>query len=90
MQHPEDDISPAQEALLHVQSKIADLGTDEDAVITSRLLVPSDEVGCLLGKGGSIITEIRKSTRANIRILGKDDLPKCAPASDELVQVSYI
>eukprot|EP00250_Pteridium_aquilinum_P023021 c2606_g1_i1 orf=247-2235(+) len=87
VEHPDDDISPAQEALLHLQSKIADLGPDEDAVITSRLLVPSELVGCLLGKGGSVITEIRRSTRANIRILGKDDLPKCALSSDELVQI---
>ncbi|KAH7441141.1 hypothetical protein KP509_03G027000 [Ceratopteris richardii] len=83
-----DDISPAQEALLHLQSKIADLGPDDDAVITSRLLVPSDLVGCLLGKGGSVITEIRRLTRANIRILGRDDLPKCALANDELVQIA--
>ncbi|KAI5069102.1 hypothetical protein GOP47_0015403 [Adiantum capillus-veneris] len=87
VERPDDDISPAQEALLHLQSKIADLGPDEDAVITSRLLVPSDLVGCLLGKGGSVITEIRRSTRANIRILGKDDLPKCALPNDELVQI---
>ncbi|MCO5612669.1 hypothetical protein L7F22_066938 [Adiantum nelumboides] len=87
VERPDDDISPAQEALLHLQNKMADLGSDEDAVITSRLLVPSDLVGCLLGKGGSVITEIRRSTRANIRILGKDDLPKCALPSDELVQI---
>lgn len=87
VEHPDDDISPAQEALLHLQSKIADLGPEEDVAITSRLLVPSDLVGCLLGKGGSVITEMRRSTRANIRILGKDDLPKCALPSDELVQI---
>lgn len=87
VEHLDDNISPAQEALLHVQSRIADLGPDEDAVITSRLLVPSSQVGCLLGKGGSIIAEMRRSTRANIRILGKDELPKCALSSDELVQI---
>ena len=90
LQHPDDNISPAQEALLHVQSKIADLGPDEDAVITSRLLIPANQVGCLLGKGGSIIAEMRRLTRANIRILGKDDLPKCASSDYELVQVFSI
>lgn len=87
VEHLDDNISPAQEALLHVQSKIADLGPDEDAVITSRLLVPSNQVGCLLGKGGNIIAEMRRLTRANIRILGKDELPNCALSNDELVQI---
>lgn len=70
-----------------MQTKIADLGPDEDAVITSRLLVSPNEVGCLLGKGGSIIAEMRRLTGANIRILGKDDLPACALPTDEVVQV---
>lgn len=87
VEHPDDNISPAQEALLHVQTKIADLGPDEDAVITSRLLVSPNEVGCLLGKGGSIIAEMRRLTGANIRILGKDDLPACALPTDEVVQI---
>lgn len=87
VEHPDDSISPAQEALLHVQTKIADLGPDEDAVITSRLLVSPSEVGCLLGKGGTIIAEMRRLTGANIRILGKDDLPPCALPTDEVVQI---
>eukprot|EP00250_Pteridium_aquilinum_P016424 c23097_g2_i1 orf=376-2331(-) len=87
IEHPDDNISPAQEALLHVQTKIADLGPDEDAVITSRLLVSANQVGCLLGKGGSIIAEMRRLTGANIRLLGKDDLPLCAHPTDEVVQI---
>eukprot|EP00249_Psilotum_nudum_P023906 c29024_g2_i1 orf=101-2146(+) len=87
MEHPDDNLSPAQEALLHIQSRIVDLGPDEDAVVTTRLLVPSDQVGCLIGKGGSIIAEMRKSTHANIRILGMDALPNCALPNDELVQI---
>ncbi|MCO5556697.1 hypothetical protein L7F22_010248 [Adiantum nelumboides] len=87
VEHPDDNISPAQEALLHVQTKIADLGPDEDAVITSRLLISANQVACLLGTGGSIIAEMRRITGANIRILGKDDLPLCANPADEVVQI---
>ncbi|KAI5072193.1 hypothetical protein GOP47_0012299 [Adiantum capillus-veneris] len=87
VERPDDDISPAQEALLHVQTRIADLGSDKDAVITSRLLISANQVACLLGTGGSVIAEMRKMTGANIRIFGKDDLPSCANPTDEVVQI---
>lgn len=83
----EDNLSPAQEALLHIQSQIVDLGPDKDGVITTKLLIPSNQTGCLLGKGGAIISEMRKQTRANIRILPREDLPPCALDSDEMVQI---
>ena len=54
---------------------------------TTRILVPSSRIGCLLGKGGAIITEMRRMTRANIRVLGKENLPKVASEDDEMVQV---
>ncbi|KAL1557157.1 RNA-binding KH domain-containing protein RCF3 [Salvia divinorum] len=37
---------------------------------------------------GSIISEMRKVTKANIRILSKENLPKVASEDDEMVQVS--
>lgn len=85
---PDDNLSPAQEALLHIQSQIVDLTSDSDSVITTRLLVPANQVGCLIGKGGSIISEMRRATGANIRILPRKDLPQCALETDELVQIS--
>lgn len=57
---------------------------------TTRILVPSSRIGCLLGKGGAIITEMRRMTRANIRVLGKENLPKVASDDDEMVQVIFI
>ncbi|KAH9315612.1 hypothetical protein KI387_024239, partial [Taxus chinensis] len=84
---PDDNVSPAQEALLHIQSQIVDLGPDKDGVITTRLLVPANQVGSLIGKGGSIISEMRRATGANIRILPRKDLPQCALETDELVQI---
>lgn len=56
---------------------------------TTRLLVPTSRIGCLIGKGGSIITEMRNTTKANIRILSKEDVPKVASEDDEMVQVNF-
>lgn len=58
-----------------------------ESVITTRLLVPSSRIGCLIGKGGAIITEMRNATRASIRILSEGNLPKVALEDEEMVQV---
>lgn len=51
------------------------------------MLVPTSRIGCLIGKGGAIISEMRRVTKANIRILSKENLPKIASDDDEMVQV---
>ena len=62
--------------------------TDVDTTqVTLRLLVPSDQIGCIIGKGGQIIQGIRSDSGAQIRILKNDHLPACAISSDELLQV---
>ncbi|KAL2473808.1 RNA-binding KH domain-containing protein [Forsythia ovata] len=79
-----DDLkSTAVEAVLLLQGKIND---EDNDVVTLRLLVPSKVIGCIIGRSGSIINEIRKRTKADIRI-SKGEKPKCADASDELVEV---
>ncbi|KAJ7971001.1 KH domain-containing protein [Quillaja saponaria] len=86
-------VSPAQDALFKVHDRVVaeELHGDEDSEgghqVTARLLVPSDQIGCVIGKGGQIVQSIRSETGANIRIV-KDDIPPCALSSDELVQVS--
>ena len=88
LQLPGDSFSPALEAMIQVQGRItAEMGGDKDGIVTTRLLVPTNQIGCLLGKGGSIIEDMRRATRANIRVLPKDNLPRCALDTDELVQV---
>ncbi|AES80570.1 hypothetical protein MtrunA17_Chr7g0250921 [Medicago truncatula] len=52
------------------------------------VIVAANMIGCLIGKGGSIITEMRRLTRSNIRILSKENLPKIASDDDEMVQGS--
>lgn len=59
-----------------------------DPVITTRLLVPSSKIGCIIGKGGAIIKEMRSTSRANIRIFADENVPKVASADDEMVQVN--
>ncbi|MCO5582108.1 hypothetical protein L7F22_035998 [Adiantum nelumboides] len=84
--------SPSQaiQAALGVYQRLVELQMDKERDNHSfvvRLLVPSNQIGCLLGKGGSIVTEMRRMTKANIRISPKDEPSKCAEEDDELVQI---
>eukprot|EP00249_Psilotum_nudum_P018422 c26796_g1_i2 orf=244-1953(+) len=89
-------LCPAQEALFRVHARITDTDTgsdDEDdddspSSVTARLLVPNNQVGCLIGKGGKIIEQMRKEIGGQIRVLPKDQLPACALPTDEIVQLS--
>lgn len=85
----DDAYSPTIEAAMRLQPKCSDKVERDSGLVsfTTRLLVSSSRIGCLLGKGGAIITEMRRMTRANIRVLGKDNLPKVASQDDEMVQV---
>lgn len=77
-----------QDAVLRVQTRIVRAIPDaKEHSMLARILVSSNQIGCLLGKGGSIITEMRKLSGAHIRILGKDQVPKCASEDEEVVQV---
>ncbi|KAE8695257.1 hypothetical protein F3Y22_tig00110729pilonHSYRG00189 [Hibiscus syriacus] len=86
----------AQDALLKVHDKIDEeelfggMAADDDnadTVVTTGLLVPNNVVGCLLGRRGDVIQRLRSGTGATIRVLTAD-LPACAMATDELVQIS--
>ncbi|KAJ6410990.1 hypothetical protein OIU84_007693 [Salix udensis] len=83
---PDDELFPAQEALLHIQTRIVDLVADKDNIITTRLLVPSSEIVCLEGRDGSL-SEMESLTGATIEILPKEMLPSYLSGTDELVQI---
>lgn len=56
--------------------------------VSSRLVVSKMHVGCLLGKGGRIIEQMRIETKTQIRILPRDhSIPRCVAMSEEIVQV---
>ncbi|KAF9672528.1 hypothetical protein SADUNF_Sadunf11G0051600 [Salix dunnii] len=80
---PDDMKSMAVEAILLLQGKIND---EDDDTVGIRLLVLSKVIGCIIGKGGSTINEIRKRTNADVRI-SKGAKPNCADSNDELVEV---
>ncbi|XVE53207.1 hypothetical protein DITRI_Ditri02bG0185500 [Diplodiscus trichospermus] len=85
-----EDPSPTINAAFLLQSRSSEKTEREsgDSVISTRLLVPSSQVGCLTGKGGAIISEMRNATRASIRILSKENLPKVACEDEEMVQTT--
>ncbi|KAK4795287.1 hypothetical protein SAY86_013281 [Trapa natans] len=86
----EDAFSPVIEAAVRLQPRCSDKVERDSGLIsfTTRMLVPTSKIGCLIGKGGSIISEMRRLTKANIRILSKENLPKIASDDDEMVQIS--
>ncbi|KAL5232015.1 hypothetical protein ABZP36_030791 [Zizania latifolia] len=79
----DDAKSAAVEAVLLLQSKIND---DSEDKMNLRLLVPGKVVGCLIGKGGSIVNDMRSKSKAAIYI-SKGEKPRRASSSDELVEV---
>ncbi|XVE66618.1 hypothetical protein DITRI_Ditri08aG0092800 [Diplodiscus trichospermus] len=95
-ENPESQYSPAQKAVVLVFVKALeasiekgiDSGLGKGSNVTARLVVPSNQVGCLLGKGGVIISEMRKVTGTSIRIFGTDQIPKCVNENDQVVQIS--
>ncbi|KAL6883503.1 hypothetical protein ACP4OV_010917 [Aristida adscensionis] len=83
---PADPISPTIEALMLLHNKVS--APSEKHHLSTRLVVPSSKVGCILGEGGKVITEMRRRTRAEIRVYSKADKPKYLSFDDELVQVA--
>ncbi|XAR53015.1 hypothetical protein NMG60_11021393 [Bertholletia excelsa] len=96
MENPRSEYSPAQNAVILVFNRSIEAGMEKGldsssskgSSVSARLVVPSNQVGCLLGKGGSIISEMRKATGAVIRISGDDQVPKCASKNDKVVQIT--
>ncbi|KAK4734725.1 hypothetical protein R3W88_008986 [Solanum pinnatisectum] len=83
---PDDELFPAQEALLHIQTRIVDLVPEKENVITTRLVVQTDEVECLGGRDG-LLSDMQKITGATVKILPKEELPPCVSRTDEVIQI---
>ncbi|KAJ4718780.1 KH domain-containing protein [Melia azedarach] len=79
--------SPAQDAVMRVHSRIAEIGFEPGQAVIARLLVQSQQIGCLLGRGGHIVSEMRRATGASIRVFPKDQGSRCGSPNDEVVQV---
>ncbi|XP_052196487.1 KH domain-containing protein HEN4-like isoform X4 [Diospyros lotus] len=82
----ECEVSQAQEALFRVFEKVLEVEGINSGVIRCRLLLDKGQAGVVIGRGGSVVDTIRKSTGCRIRVLPADQLPSCSSPSDELIQ----
>ena len=78
-----DTKSSAVEAMFLLQTKI---NNEDDEILKIWVLLPSLLIGCLIGKSGSIILDMWKKTKVDIRI-SKGGKPKNATSTNELVEV---
>ncbi|KAI7737965.1 hypothetical protein M8C21_004927, partial [Ambrosia artemisiifolia] len=78
--------SPTQDAVMRVHSRIVEAGFESGAAIVARLLVHSRQIGCIWGKGGMIISELRRLTGASIHVFPREQVAKYGMPSDEVVQ----
>ncbi|XP_073001512.1 RNA-binding KH domain-containing protein RCF3-like [Typha latifolia] len=85
----EEPISPTIDAAVRLQPIFSDHtgGNFGDPSYTTRLLVPKSCIRRLIGKHGSIIDKMRRTTRANIQIVTKKNVPKVA-SHNEMVQIT--
>ncbi|CAA7044392.1 unnamed protein product [Microthlaspi erraticum] len=79
--------SLAQDAVMRVHNRIVEIGFEPTAAVVARLLVHSPFIGRLLGKGGHLISEMRRATGAGIRVFAKDQATKYESQHDEIVQI---
>ncbi|KAI3755334.1 hypothetical protein L1987_55131 [Smallanthus sonchifolius] len=89
---PESQNSPAQNAVILVFTRYVEnayeKGLDSPSSgtpICAKLVISRYQTGCLLGKGGSIMEDMRKVTGAFIRIVSGNNFPGCASETDEVV-----
>ncbi|KAK9166677.1 hypothetical protein Scep_001868 [Stephania cephalantha] len=94
-ENPESRYSQAQQAVVRVFTRAIEASKEKGlepgfkkSALSARLLVQASEVGCLIGKGGSIVSEMRKVTGTGIHIIVGDQVPKCASEGDEVVQIT--
>lgn len=84
------EVSRAQEGLFRVYERVllveGNVG-GEGGAVGCRLLAVSGQIGALMGKGGTVVDGIRKSTGAKIKVLKKEQLPACAVPEEELIQI---
>lgn len=67
-----DLICPAQDALFKIHDRVVaeEVPIDDELEapqqLTVRLLVPSDQIGCVIGKGGQVVQSIRNDSGAQV------------------------
>nr|XP_034932991.1 uncharacterized protein LOC118063154 isoform X5 [Populus alba] len=96
LENLESSHSPAQKALLlvfarsieHDIERARSLGLIEEITVTATLLLPSNKVSCLIGRGGRVDSEMIETTGADIQILQGDRIFDFASKNDAVVQIT--
>ncbi|KAL3621001.1 hypothetical protein CASFOL_035913 [Castilleja foliolosa] len=91
MESVESEYSSAQKATILVFNRSIEAGVEDSRApfVSAHVLVPVNQVGCLLGKGGSIISEMRKATRTGMWLVGGHQVPKCCASENvEVLQIT--
>ncbi|XP_072979043.1 KH domain-containing protein At4g18375-like [Typha angustifolia] len=85
----EEPISPAIDAAVRLQPICSDHtgGNSGDPSYTTRLLVPKSRIRRLIGKNGSIMDKMMRTTRANIQIVTRKNVREVA-SHNEMVQIT--
>ncbi|GJW97857.1 KH domain-containing protein HEN4-like protein [Tanacetum coccineum] len=80
-------MSAPQDAVLCVQTRIIRAAPEnKEQGPTGKIIVYSNQIGCVLSKGGAVISEMSKSTEAYIHILGKDQTSQYVARNEDVVQ----
>eukprot|EP00258_Populus_trichocarpa_P045550 XP_024461569.1 KH domain-containing protein HEN4 isoform X2 [Populus trichocarpa] len=96
LENLESSHSPAQNALLlvfarsieHDIERARSLGLIEEITVTATLLLPSNRVSCLIGRGGRVDSEMIETTGADIQIMQADQFFDFASKNDAVVQIT--
>ena len=76
LKNPDEPMSAPQDSVQRVQTRIIRAAPEnKEQGPTGEVIISSNQIGCVLGKGGAFISEMLKSTEAYICILGKDQTP---------------
>ncbi|XP_011099964.1 KH domain-containing protein HEN4 isoform X1 [Sesamum indicum] len=96
LENPDPLYSPAQIAAVRVFSRCIEVGLDKGVLsslgnkenVVARILVASDQAGCLLDEGGRIASDISITSGVDIQLMRADLLPNRAGADDNVVQIT--
>ncbi|XP_057962067.1 KH domain-containing protein HEN4-like isoform X2 [Malania oleifera] len=96
LENSESFYSAAQNAVARVFMRAIEASIENGLIsalnkgvtVTVKLLVASNQINCLIGEGGVVVSEIREATGAEVLILGGDPVPNCASENEEVVQIT--
>ncbi|RAL49443.1 unnamed protein product [Cuscuta campestris] len=90
----EFEASAAQEAVVRVFERVLEVTAEtggmvlgNGTLVSCRLIAKGNQVGSVIGKGGTIVDAIRKETGCRIKVLTMENLPSCTYPGDKVVEI---